>query len=158
MNNNSNRLHSILAQEAALIVKMIAAEEETTPLLLAGPAGELPALNSRKEELIFQMQALEQQRQQILPRGTTLREFIAKEQPAAARGLEELRERLQELQVCLRRRQKTNRELLQNNLRFVASVLDILSPYSEGPLYAPGGEVQEKNRETFAAVLLDDQA
>lgn len=155
---NSNRLYGILVKEAALITEMIAAEEETTPFLLAGDAEALPALNSRKEELIFQMQALERQRQEILPRGTTLREFIAEEQFAAARQLEKLRERLHELQVCLRRRQKTNRELLQNNLRFVASILDILFPGGEGPLYAPGGEVQEKPRKTFAAVLLDDQA
>lgn len=148
----------ILAREAALVEAMIAVEEEATPLLLAGDAEALLNLNSRKEKLIFAMKELEQLRRDIFPRGFTLREFISKENPADARELVVLRDRLQALQVSLRRRQKINRNLLQNNLRFVESVLHLLSPDGEGPLYASGGDIQVKSGDSPAAVLLDDQA
>lgn len=157
MTDNS-RLCSILAKEAALITAMIAAEEETTPFLLAGSAEELSGLNSRKERLIVQMKNLERQRQEILPRGLTLREYISRERPADARDLEALKDDLLQLQASLRRSQKINRELLQDNLSFVASVLNILSPEREGQLYASGGDVQEKGRDSYSAMILDDQA
>jgi flagellar biosynthesis/type III secretory pathway chaperone len=155
---DSSRLYDILAKEAELLAEMITVEEKTTPLLLEGAAGALQSLNYCKEELIFQMKELERQRQEIFPRGLTLREYISRENPANARELGTLRSRLWKLQASLRRRQKMNRNLLQSNLRFVESVLNVLSPAGDQPLYASGGEVQEKGRDSYSAVLLDDQA
>lgn len=154
----SSRCSELLAKEAELLTKMIAVEEKTTPLLLEGTAEALQTLNFSKEELIIQMQELERQRQEIFPRGLTLKEYISREKPTDARELEALHSHLWKLQASLRRRQKINNHLLQSNLNFVEYVLRIFSSADDGPLYAAGGEIQEKGWDSFPAALLDDQA
>lgn len=156
--NDHSRWSALLAGQADLLVKMIALEEETTPLLLEGTAAALQDLNFSKEKLILQMQELEQERQEIFPQGLTLREYIAKENPENARELEELRARLWRLQASLRRRQKINRLMLKSNLSFVENALSVFTPAGEEQLYAAGGKIQEKERGPFPAALLDDQA
>lgn len=148
----------LLAKEAELLAKMVALEEETTPLLLEGTIEALQEMNFSKEKLVIEMQELERQRQEIFPRGVTLKEYIAKENPDNARELETLRTRLWRLQASLQRRQRINNNLLQGNLSFVEHALSVFLPAGEEQLYAAGGKAQEKERDSFPAALLDDQA
>ena len=155
---DGDRWTKLLAGQVELLSKMVALEEETTPLLLEGTVEALQNLNFNKEELILQMQELEQERQEIFPPGFTLKEYMAKENPGNARELETLRARLRKLQTSLRRRQKINNHLLQSNLSFVEHALSVFSPAGEEQLYAAGGKMQDKDRDSFPAALLDDQA
>ena len=127
-----------------MLEELLALEEQTVTILLEGDTKALQEANSQKEALVDKMKEMEKQRRALFPPGITLKEICRREKPPEAAELEDIRKRLLQLHLSLKRLVKVNRRLLKHNLQFVEYALNVLLPQEEGPLYAPSGQLKER--------------
>ena len=137
-------LQKILQEEADILNRMVELEGETQAVLVRGDAAELDKLNSRKEELIKGLAALEEQRKQVFSEETTLEEYLITKEPQNRLELTEIKRIIINLHASLQKRLEINRYLLYHNLQFARNAMNAIFPDMNDTVYASRGERMEQ--------------
>ena len=140
-------LQQVLAETRDLFYRVRDTEEKLQGHIVRGEAQEIADLEPFRQELEQEMLRLQEKRRQLLPRDYTARSFIREHaSPGARNTILALLDEINGLAYQLRNHQEVNRSLLQERLRHVQEMRELLLPQDK--TYDPYGQVHQRESYT----------
>ena len=140
-------LEQILQETRKVFLRVMETEEKLQDHIVKGEASEILELEPLRQQLQQEAQRLKDRREEILPSGCSVRSYIRDNaSPGEREDFLSLFEEINNLVYQVRAHQEVNRGLLQERLRFVREMREVLFPSEK--TYDPSGQLnfQEGNK------------